>query len=58
LNNILDAQRRLVEKLSKLKCCVKLWAKDKHLWDTKDLREIEETLDFKYEHMFKVSTDG
>jgi hypothetical protein len=58
LNNIPDAQRRLVEKLSNLKCRVKIWAKEKLLRDTNDLKEIEETLVYKYEQMFTESSDG
>jgi hypothetical protein len=57
-SSILDAQMRLVENLTKLKSCVKIWAKNKLLRDTSDLREIEETLAFKYEHMFKDNSDG
>jgi hypothetical protein len=37
LSSIQDAQLRLVEKLTKLKSCVKLCAKNKHIRDTSDL---------------------
>jgi hypothetical protein len=58
LSSIPDAQMRLVEKLTKLKSCVKIWAKNKLIRDSSELREIEETLAFKYEQMFKENSNG
>jgi hypothetical protein len=49
LDKIIGSQRRLVGKISTLKCRVKNWAKEKCLQDMRDLNQVEETLEIIYE---------
>jgi hypothetical protein len=58
LSSIPDTQMRLMAKLTKIKSCVKIWAKNKLLRDSIDLREIQEALDFKYKQMFNENSNG